>query len=126
MRPVDGVTLDEAAHIIGCSMQSVRTYIARGDLPALGGRYQHRRVSRADAEAFALQRRSCLVALPGEVSYWCDAKEAAAILGVHRSRIGQLVESGGIPYETHSTGKRLFRREQLETVANARRERWPR
>ncbi len=36
MRPVDGVTLDEAAHILGCSLRQNN---------------QKQRVSRADAEA---------------------------------------------------------------------------
>ncbi len=54
MRPLDGVTLDEAAHIVGCSQRTLVRHIDAGRLPA-AERHVKRRVSRADAEALALQ-----------------------------------------------------------------------
>ncbi len=60
MRPVDGVTLDEAAHICGCSRRTLVRHIDAGRLPAAECHVK-RRVSRADAEALALQLRSSRV-----------------------------------------------------------------
>ena len=57
MRPVDGITLDEAAHIIGCSLRQMARHIEEGRLPA-GPKNQRYKVSRPDAEALALQLRS--------------------------------------------------------------------
>jgi len=34
--------------------------------------------------------------------------------------LGQLAGKGKIPFDVHADGTRLFRREQLTTVANAR------
>lgn len=45
---------------------------------------------------------------------------AAEILRVNRVRIGQLAENDKVPYETHSDGTRLYRREQLTIVAQPR------
>ncbi len=57
MRPVDGITLDEAAWIVGCSRRTLHRHIEAGRLPA-GPVNQRRRVSRMDAETLALQLRS--------------------------------------------------------------------
>lgn len=54
-----------------------------------------------------------------------SVKTAAAILGVNVSRLNQLVAADRVPYEVHSDGRRIYRREQLLTVANAREARWP-
>jgi excisionase family DNA binding protein len=50
MTPVDGVTLDEAAHIVGCSRRTLVRHIEAGRLPA-AERHVKLRVSRADTEA---------------------------------------------------------------------------
>lgn len=123
MRPVDGVPLDEAALILGCSLRQTARYIETGRLPAAES-HARRTVSRADAEALALQLPSSLVPVDPATSYWCGTREAAQILGVNVSRVGQLVESDRIPCERHVSGRRMFRREQLRTVANAREARW--
>ncbi len=44
----------------------------------------------------------------------------AAILGVNRARLNQLAAKDFIPFEVHADGTRLYRRQQLEVVANAR------
>jgi len=123
MRPVDGVTLGEAAHIVGCSVRTLVRHIEAGRLPA-GPKNQKRRVSRTDAEALALQLRSSRVAFDPDTSYWVGATAAACILGVNVARVNQLVAKGRIPYEVHADGRRVYRREQLLTVANARETRW--
>jgi hypothetical protein len=53
-------------------------------------------------------------------SYWVTVKQAASILDVSRQRVKQLLEADQVPYEVARGGARLMRREQLETVANAR------
>ncbi len=123
MRPVDGVSLDEAAHIVGCSRSTLVRHILAGRL-LVAGKHERRRVSRTDAETLALQLRSSLVPFHPETSYWVGATAAASILGVNVSRLNQLVAAGRLPFETHSDGRRVYRREQLLTVANARGARW--
>jgi len=46
--------------------------------------------------------------------------QAAQILGVSIQRVKQLLDKDFLPYLTHRDGTRLMRRQQLETVANAR------
>ncbi len=81
-------------------------------------------MSRADAEAFALRLRSSRVPLDRDTSYWVGATQAARILGVNVARLNQLVAKGFVPFEVHADGRRIYRREQLLTVANAREARW--
>jgi excisionase family DNA binding protein len=50
--------------------------------------------------------------------------EAAALLGVSHQRVNQLAVGGRLPYVTHRNGTRLYRREQLEVVAQARDAMW--
>ncbi len=123
MRPVDGITLDEAAHIVGCSTRTLVRHIDSGNLVA-GDKHAKRRVSRAEAEALALRVRSSRVPFGPETSYWVGATAAARILGVNVARLNQLVAAGRVPFEVHAEGHRMFRREQFLTVANARAARW--
>ena len=95
MRPVDGVTLDEAAWIVGCSTRTLVRHIDAGRLPA-AERHVKRRVSRADAEALALQLPSSRLAFDPETSYWVGATQAASLLGVNVSRLNQLVAAGRV------------------------------
>jgi len=123
MRPVDGVTLDEAAHIVGCSPRTLVRHIDAGRLPA-AERHVKRRVSRADAEALALRLPSSRLAFDRDTSYWVGATQAASLLGVNVARLNKLVAAGRVPFEVHADGRRMYRREQLLTIANARRARW--
>lgn len=123
MRPVDGVTLDAAAWIVGCSRRTLCRHIDAGRLPAAEPHVK-RRVSRADAEALALRLPSSRLAFDPDNSYWTGATQAARLLGVNVSRLNQLVAAGRVPFEVHADGRRLYRREQLLTVANARDARW--
>ncbi len=93
MRPVDGVTLDDAAWIVGCSRRTLVRHIDAGRLPA-GPKHERRRVSRADAEALALRLPSSRLAFDAETSYWIGATQAASLLGVNVSRLNQLVAAG--------------------------------
>ena len=110
MRPVDGVTLDEAAHICGCSRRTLVRHIDAGRLPA-GPKHERRRVSRAYAEALALQLPSSRLAFDPESSYWVGASQAAILLGVNVSRLNSnwqplaLSRSRSTPTVAASTGE---------------------
>lgn len=117
------VTQVEAAHILGCSVQKVRALTAAGDLTG-GPRYQHRSLDRAQVEHLAVRRwKRRRAAVDDGMSYWVTTPQAAAILGVNRNRVGQLVERGFLPCMRTPSGRRLFRRGQVEVIANARRSR---
>ncbi len=120
---VDGVTLDEAAWIVGCSRRTLVRHIEAGRLQA-GPKHERRRVWRADAEALGLRLPSSRLAFDADTSYWTGATQAASLLGVNVSRLNQLVATGRVPFEVHASGRRLYRREQLLTIVNARRARW--
>ena len=74
MPPVDGITLDEAARIVGCSRRTLVRHLDAGRLPA-AERHVTRRVARADAEAPALQLPSSRLAFDPETSYWIGATQ---------------------------------------------------
>jgi len=57
--------------------------------------------------------------------YWITGKRAAAVLGVNEARLRVLAAKGFVPFATHLDGTRLYRREQLELVAQGRAARWP-
>lgn len=114
------VTQAEAAHILGCHVTTVHRLIAEGLLgwePGL-----HRQLSREEVEQVAVQRwrRRKPDAPDDGVSYWVTAKQAGELLGVGRTRVGQLVESERLPCVRTPRGERLFRRAQVEVIANAR------
>ena len=71
-----------------------------------------------------MQLPSSRLAFDAETSYWIGATQAASLLGVNVSRLNQLVAAGRVPFELHSNGRRMYRREQMLTVANARETRW--
>jgi excisionase family DNA binding protein len=94
--------------------------VANGEL-SRGPRWAHRQLSRAEVEALALRRWNPRTAAPD--SYWLGTKEAAELLAVNRARVRQLVVAGLLPFERTPHGY-AFRREQLLTVADARRARF--
>ncbi len=49
MRPVDPVTFDEAAHILGVTPSTIRRHVVEGRLKAHRGPREHSTLSRADA-----------------------------------------------------------------------------
>jgi excisionase family DNA binding protein len=77
MRPVDPVTLDEAARILGCSKSSVRRYVMAGQLPSYGGRYEHRALPQADVERLAAEVHQWRRHRSDADSYWLVGREAA-------------------------------------------------
>lgn len=108
MLPVDRVTLEQAAAILGCSISSARRYVLAGRLASHGGRYEHRMLSRADVEALALELYDWHRHLDDESSYWLTGTRATAVLGVSRQRLDQLANADRVPYVLHRDGTRLL------------------
>jgi hypothetical protein len=119
-RPVDAITQAEAAQILGCHVRTVGTHITAGRLQS-AAKSMHRALSRADVEALACQVYPWWDHVDDEDSYWITARSARRILGVNHTRLNQLAVRGFVPFEVHADGTRLYRREQLEVVANGSR-----
>jgi hypothetical protein len=116
--PGNGVTLIEAAHILGVARSTVRRLILTGDLER-EGRYTHRGLDRDQVEGLAMRRWRRRRHPPPAGSYWMTTGQAAAMLGVTHARVWQLAQTDRLPYRVSHTGVRLFRRRQLETIAHA-------
>jgi hypothetical protein len=115
----DVVDVAVAARILSCAPDEVAGLLAKRDWP------NGRKWTRTGVEEVALSRWR-LAHSRGPDSYWVTRAQACSILGVNRSRVGQLVEAGLVPYERARTVRRqiVFRREQLQVVAHARRTRY--
>ena len=116
--PGDAITWQEAARILDRSMTTLARLVAAGEL-SKGPRWEHRQLSRRDVERLSLARWQPAESVR-EDAYWVTTRRAAELLGVNGSRVRQLAGEGRIPYETTSSGQRLFRRQQLEVIGNAR------
>jgi hypothetical protein len=103
----------------------VTEYVKAGRLRS-AGRNVRRGLSRADVEALACEVYPWWDHLDDADSYWITARTARRILGVNHTRLNQLAVRGFIPFEMHADGTRLYRRAQLQVVANARDVRWAR
>jgi predicted site-specific integrase-resolvase len=119
-RPVDAVTLLEAAGILGCSVSSVRRHVAAGRLHSGRRRYKHRALSRADVEDLAVAVYDWRGHVHDPESYWLTGQQAADVYGVNRARLGELSRADRLPYVVHRDGVRLYRRHQLFVLARAR------
>ena len=111
-RPIQGISGREAAEILGLSSEiSVCRLVGTGVLtkakhlgaPSTATRSSGSRCSGTDPVIRTGPRRA----------------SAAAILGVSTNRVHQLVHRGFLPAVDHE-GRRYFRRQQVEVVANAR------
>ncbi len=120
-----GLTQPEAAHILGCGLTTLRQLIANGELTVASPRI-HRQLDRDEVEALAAQRwrHHSGPRRGAEETYWVNSVQAAVILGVGRTRVGQLADRGLLPFLTTPNGHRIFRRAQVQVIANARRARW--
>ena len=122
-RPIDGITYKEAARILGVTTSTVRRHVLAGRLPQTRP-VNRRMLSQAEVEALALVSYEHRRHIAEEESYWVTGRRAAAILGVNLARLNQLAAKGFLPFAVHADGTRLYRRRQLEVVANARDARW--
>jgi excisionase family DNA binding protein len=119
-RPVDAVTLAEAAEILGTSVSSVRRHVLAGRLRAGRRRYKHRSLSRADVEALAASVYDWRGHAHHPDSYWLTGQRAADLYGVNRARLSELSRADRLPYVVHRDGVRLYRRQQLVVLGQAR------
>jgi hypothetical protein len=123
-RPVDPVTLLEAAEILGSSVSSVRRHVAAGRLHRGRRRYKHRALSRADVEALAAAVFEWRLHVHDPGSYWLMGQQAADLLDVNRARLSELSRADRLPFVVHRDGVRLYRRQQLEVASRARDAMW--
>ncbi|MBA2532305.1 MAG: hypothetical protein H0V23_09410 [Nocardioidaceae bacterium] len=117
----DGITRAEAACILAVHVATVDRMIRRGGL-SRGRKFATAQLSREQVEQLALSTRPVRHLVAGD--YWVSRKGAAAVLGVSERRVTQLTDAGRVPYVEHRDGWRLYRREQIEVVGNARRTRF--
>lgn len=117
-RPAKSVTCSEAAAILGLTRREVAHLVKSGDLE----RHHGRLLSRAEVEDLAASTYPWKRAAqqPQAAPYWLTGQRAADALGVNRARLGQLADAGRLPFVRHRDGTRLYRRAQLEVIANAR------
>lgn len=118
--PVDPVTIEEAAAILGCSVASVRRRVLEGRLPRRRQKGKQGAFSRAEVEELATEVYDWRRHVHDATSYWVTTEQAVVILGVVHQRVRQLAERDLLPYLWHRDGIRLFGREQLEVVAQGR------
>jgi excisionase family DNA binding protein len=112
------MTTQEVADFLQVSVKAVHMAVYRGHLR----RARHGRgtaaFDRADIEAYLLRRYR-----PGHPdAYWITAGEVAELLGVTTAWVRSLAHSGRLPTPVRHerSGHLLFRRQQLEVIANAR------
>ena len=116
---MEELSIFEAAHVLGGTPQQARDLLrARGLVGPRGGRRERLTVESVEALAVECYRWRSHVDDPG--SYWVTNARAREILGVNKARVNQLADKGFLPFVTNHDGTRLYRRFQLETVANAR------
>lgn len=114
--PVDCVTVEEAARILGCTPSTVGRHVLAGRLTSHRRRYQHRALSRAEVEHLAAVLYDGRSSGDPE-SYWVTGQRAADVLGVSRARLGQLTRADRLPFVQRPNGRRLYRRAQIEVMS---------
>ena len=108
----DAINHAEAASILGVSQSSVRRFVREGVLHRVPGQYPT--LSKTEAEEQLRNPRQ---------SEWIKGIEAADILGISKTRVGQLALKDLLPWEL-SGRRRRYRRSQIEVISRARQIRW--
>ena len=57
-------------------------------------------------------------------SEWITGTEAAAILGISKTRVWQLALKDLLPWEFADNGRRRYRRAQIEVISRSRQIKW--
>jgi hypothetical protein len=104
--------MEEAGVILGGSAADVGRHLAGGRLDP--------QLSRVDVERLASEIFSWRRHADDEHPYWVTGRRAADLLGVSRSRLGQLADTHSVPYVRHQDGTRLYRRQDLTAIKHAR------
>jgi DNA-binding transcriptional MerR regulator len=101
----DAITRPEVARLLGVGEATVARYRREGLLvEERGGR---RLYSRTEVESFL-------------DNPWLSGRGAARILGVSHNRVSQLANDDKIPVHHTRSGRRVYRKLQVEVVARAR------
>jgi len=105
-KPVDpdAITLAQAAALLGLTEIRV-TRLRREGLLRLEGYPSY---SRTDVQEFI-------------DNPWLNGRQAAQMLGISHNRVSQLAAAEKIPVHRTTSGRRVYRQQQLEVVVNARR-----
>jgi len=113
------VTAREASQILGIGVPSVYALASAGHLVRHAPR--HSKNARAyDLDQLEQRSLSLLGYHDSAHPHWTNVGEVADYLGVHRSRVRQLLDADRIPFVAAPNGRRYVRRSQLEVIANAR------
>ena len=110
---LDAMSHREAAEMLGTSVKQIPKLIRDGLLHRVEGQYPS--LSRGQVEEQARNPR------PTE---WVNVTEAAQILSLSKTRVGQISNKGLLPFETTGSGRRRYRRTQVEVISRARQIRW--
>lgn len=111
------ITAAQAAVILCVDVQQVYNLASRGTLTRHAPSHVRLAYDLDEIEQRSLTRLRYYAA--GH-PYWVNVNETAAIFGVVRSRVRQLLDADRLPYVTAPNGRRYIRRHQLHVIANAR------
>jgi DNA-binding XRE family transcriptional regulator len=116
----DRITYDEAQHILGRGKRWVQALVTSGHLGVTS--VQHgARLSRREVEAMALSLWGLETHKRIRSDYWCTQTEAARILGVTKQNVQSKLRRGQLPGLVTATGLCVFRRSDIEAIAEDRR-----
>lgn len=118
LAPGNCISAVEAAHILGCSDETVRRHVAAGRLQG-APRGAGEAMSRLEVEAMAAELYPWRRHVRDPQSYWVTGAGAADLLGVTVGRLDQLSDAHRIPFVRHEDGTRLYRRRELELMPDA-------
>ncbi|MBC7592731.1 MAG: hypothetical protein H7288_02115 [Kineosporiaceae bacterium] len=107
------MTHREAAEMLGMSVKQIPKLIRDGLLDRVKKQYPS--LSRTRVEEQARNPR------PTE---WVNVTEAAQILDLPKTRVGQISNKGLLPFEITASGRRRFRCTQIEVISPARQVQW--
>jgi len=111
------ITAAQAAEILGVDVQQVYNLASRGTITRHAPSHVRLAYDLEEIEASSLSR---LKYQQGGRPHWLNVSEVADYLGVHDSRVRQLLDAERLPCVMAPNGRRYVRRHQLEVVANSR------
>lgn len=109
----DAITQSEAANILGAPMSTAKSLIRHGVLHRFPGQFPS--LSKTEVEERLRNPQ------PSE---WVTGTEAGQILGLSKTRVWQLALKDLLPFEYATSGRRRYRRAQIEVISRARQIRW--
>lgn len=117
------VTVGEACRILGCTRRTYARLADAGRVPPRDGR-RIPRIPRRDIEKLAAQMYSFEAHAGDDTSYWVTSEQAAVILSVELSQVELALSGERVPHLVHQDGTKMFRRHQVEEIAEHRARRW--